>query len=644
MSLGGNRYSLKNDSRRKDLNLHTELAFLILTFKEQIILRLDCLSLVMPLNHTRCAFSHPPSTKKEQRYTVQVTSTKNKYEILNDNVTICLYYRCKYLSPVSLLLTTYSRRNFIILALILIFFTLHKEIKILKEEHQYFMDSFQSIRNPITLVHTPLRAACDDSCPEDIKKMLSLVIRNIDCLDEHLTKLMNLRHLLIYSKQMDIAEYELGNFINNRVHSLKNFATDKRIKLEIKTEFNYASVWFDQSKISPIIDKFIKNAIEHSKPEDKRIIFSISSNSEHWELKTFDANKGKLLTCYRRQKYHLIKPKHKSEFKYAFAKSVLCKKLMKLCDGNILINHSTHTVSLRFPTTNSERKVSGYNIIHSAKKSEERKTDTSLGKIAHKKSSIKPTVVLADSNEEFKSYLEECLSKDFDVKSFGNGSEALECIKEKYPDLVICDLMLHGMYGYELSSRLKTSGETSVIPIILYGSRIDIGQRNKRESSLADIFLYVPFHIEDLKIEMNVLIKNNRSLRRSFLQTVFGKQFLEKEEEKVLDDSNYTFINQVKEFILKNIDKENLTIDEIASELYMSRTAFFNKWKALTGEAPKYFIYRIRMEKARELLESGKYSVQVIPEMIGLKNLKNFRHKYKEYFGITPSKSITKKL
>ena len=89
---------------------------------------------------------------------------------------------------------------------------------------------------------------------------------------------------------------------------------------------------------------------------------------------------------------------------------------------------------------------------------------------------------------------------------------------------------------------------------------------------------------------MNVLIKNNRSLRRSFLQTVFGKQFLEKEEEKVLDDSNYTFINQVKEFILKNIDKENLTIDEIASELYMSRTAFFNKWKALTGEAPKYFI------------------------------------------------------
>uniref|UniRef100_UPI00307D9439 response regulator transcription factor n=2 Tax=Bacteroidaceae TaxID=815 RepID=UPI00307D9439 len=243
----------------------------------------------------------------------------------------------------------------------------------------------------------------------------------------------------------------------------------------------------------------------------------------------------------------------------------------------------------------------------------------------------------------FRLYLEKRLSKDFIVKSFENGLDALECIKKEYPDLVICDIMLHGMYGNELSSRLKTSGETSVIPIILYGSHIDIGQRSKRESSLADIFLYIPFHVEDLKIEMNVLIRNNRFLRKSFLERIFGKKFLEVEKDKILDENNYDFINQVKEFILRNIDKENLTIDEIASEQYMSRTAFFTKWKALTGEAPKYLIYRIRMEKARELLESGKYPVNVLPEMIGLKSLKNFRHKYKEYFGITPSESIMKK-
>ena len=95
----------------------------------------------------------------------------------------------------------------------------------------------------------------------------------------------------------------------------------------------------------------------------------------------------------------------------------------------------------------------------------------------------------------------------------------------------------------------------------------------------------------------------------------------------------------MKEFILENIDREDLTIDDIASQLCMSRTAFYNKWKLLTGEAPKFFIYRIRMEKARELLECP---VNVVPEMIGLRNLKNFRNRYKEYFKITPCKSIKK--
>lgn len=110
-------------------------------------------------------------------------------------------------------------------------------------------------------------------------------------------------------------------------------------------------------------------------------------------------------------------------------------------------------------------------------------------------------------------------------KSFGNGLEALTYIKEEYPDIVVCDTMLHGMYGNELSSRLKTSCETSIIPIILYGSYLNGRQRNTRETSLADVFINTPFHIEDLKIEMNVLIKNSRFLRKSFLQKYSENNF-----------------------------------------------------------------------------------------------------------------------
>lgn len=518
--------------------------------------------------------------------------------------------------------------------------TIQKEKNLLKESSQYFIDSFENIRTPLTLIHTPLKTAYDDICTENIRQELSLAIQNIAYLNVHLTRLMDLKQLFINSEKLDSSEYELGIFIKNRIDSLQTHAANNLVELNIKTDFSYTSVWFDQSKISPVIDKFIKNAIDHT-DQKKTITLLITSNSKNWQIKIADFENKKLVQCYKCKNWQL--PKRKEELEYNFAKNIFCKKLIKLCNGKIMINHSNRSITLVFPSKDSPESASKHAAIQIASNPVEEKIDTLFGKDSQKRNSAKPLVVLADSNKEFRLYLEERLSKDFIVKGFGNGTDALECIKEEYPDLVICDIMLHGMYGNELSSRLKTSRETSVIPIILYGSRIDIGQRSKRESSLADIFLCMPFHIEDLKIEMNVLIKNNRFLRKSFLQKIFGKQFLEVEEEEILDEGNYDLINQVKEFILRNIDKENLTIDEIASELYMSRTAFFNKWKALTGEAPKYLIYRIRMEKARELLESGKYSVSVLPEMIGLKSLKNFRHKYKEYFGITPSESITKK-
>ena len=498
------------------------------------------------------------------------------------------------------------------------FLTMRQEINFLREKTQYFVESFQSIRNPITLVHTPLKTLCYDSCPDNIKKELLVAIRNMDCLEGHLVRLMNLKQLSIHSTKMDIVEHELGNFVRNRIDSLNEYAANRLLKVNIEATFSYGSAWFDASKISLLIEKFVKNAIDDAET-GKDIVLFLSLKQEHWKIKLTDSVNSNLM------------------------KSTLCKRLIKLCKGEILINNLKRTVSLQFPVKFSGKEQSKRTMTHIADNHKEQKIDTLFHKTSQKRSSTKPVIILADSNEDFRLYLEARLKEDFTVKSFRNGSEALTSIKESYPDIVICDIMLQGMCGIELSSRLKTSREMSIIPVILYGSHIDVDQHRKREASMADTFLHIPFNIEELKIEMSILIKNSRFLRHSFLQKVFGEQFLEDKEDKPSSEMDYSFIDQVKEFIVENIDKENLTIDDIASELCMSRTAFFNKWKSLTGEAPKFFIYRIRMEKARELLESGKCSVNVVPEKIGLKNLKNFRHKYKEHFGITPSESIIKK-
>lgn len=498
------------------------------------------------------------------------------------------------------------------------FIGMYQELNLLKEENLYFADSFQNIRSPISMIHTPLKNICNDSCPDNIKSELLLTMRHLDSLNTHLGRLMNLKLLFIHSANLDIEEHELGGFLESKIDTLRVHASGKLLKIKIERTFSYGSVWIDPNKITPLIEIFIMEAIDNSLPE-KEIILSIALNHEHWEIKISGYGKGRIL------------------------KSALSKKLLKMCNGEIIINNPERTASLRFPVEHSGKEQAARTITQIDRNRKEEKIDTIFYKASLKRNSSKPMVVIVDSNDEFNAYLERCLSGDFTVRSFNNGAEALTGIKEEYPDLVICDTMLHGMRGNELSSRLKTSRETSIIPIILYGSHIDTDQRSTREASLADTFLQLPFNMEDLKTEMSVLIKNSRSLRKAFLQKVFGELFLESDANDTLNENNHLFINQVKEFVLRNVDNENLTIDDIAANLCMSRTAFFNKWKSLTGEAPKFFIYRIRMEKARELLESGKCSVNVVPEMIGLKNLKNFRHKYKEYFGITPSESILKK-
>lgn len=558
-----------------------------------------------------------------------------------------MYLKTISIAASFLIATIFENQSYLVLLLIVAGFFLYwhlfhylsiqKERNFLKEENQYFIDSFQSIRNPITLVHVPLRTICNDNCPENIKNDLSLAIRNIECLNENLDKLSGLKYLHNHPEVLNITEHELGNYLRNRICSLQGYATNKHIKLIIKTEFTYASVWFDKNKISPIIDKFITNAIDCSEPESN-ITLLISISQEHWEISVPDSGNGKLTKLYNQNKHRMIR--QKAEFECHFSKSMLLKKLADLCNGKILVSNINHTVTLRFPVKCSCEDQSNHSPLCFTNHTEIEKIDRLLVKAPCKRNSHKPTVVLADSNDDFRSYLTSCLTEEFTIKSFRDGGEAMTCIKNEYPDLVICDTELQNMDGVELSSRLKTSCETSIIPIILYSSHIDIDQYNRRKTSLADTFLQQPFSIADLKIEMSILIKNNRFLRKSFLQRLFGEEFLEIKASEILQDGEHPLISKVTKIILENLNNEKLTIGSIAKELGISRTSLYNKWTQLTGEALNKFILKIRMEKAHEMLESGKYRVNEIPENIGMKDMDHFRDNYKKHFGKTPAHTI----
>ena len=513
-----------------------------------------------------------------------------------------------------------------------------EERDLLKEGNQYFIDTFQNIRNPISLIKTPLGAVYEGDCPEDIKKELAVALHHIGGLEQHLIALMELKRLFGNSGSLVVAEHEIGAFMRKKVSFLQSHVAGLQMKLDLVPDFDYASAWFDPGKISPVIDRFVLSAIECSLPET-HLSMQVSLKGDYWAISIKDTGNKRFLKCCRwySSRLPILRPLHGKQYGMG---GVFFDKLMNICDGKILTLEKE--ALLRFPIRCSCAVSGGYTSLNIPDTFQVNESEIAFHGFSKKKNMDRPLVILADNDKGFKDYLEKRLSECFVVRSFDDGQEALEVICEEYPDLVICDIMLKGMSGEELSSKLKTSRDTSFIPVILMGAHIDVKRREKRCSSQADLFVCKPFNLEDLKVEISILINNSRFLRKTFLQKVFGEDFLTKPMERAQQDANLAFLNEVKLYIMENMDKEDLTVDDIASRMCMSRTTFYNKWKLLTGEAPKYLISRIRMEKARELLESGKFSVTMVAEMVGMRNLKNFRGRYKEYFGKTPKEFMKK--
>lgn len=513
-----------------------------------------------------------------------------------------------------------------------------EERDLLKEGNQYFIDTFQNIRNPISLIKTPLGAVYEGDCPEDIKKELAVALHHIGGLEQHLIALMELKRLFGNSGSLVVAEHEIGAFMRKKVSFLQSHVAGLQMKLDLVPDFDYASAWFDPGKISPVIDRFVLSAIECSLPET-HLSMQVSLKGDYWAIRIKDTGNKRFLKCCRwySSRLPILRPLHGKQYGMG---GVFFDKLMNICDGKIPTLEKE--ALLRFPIRCSCAVSGGYTSLNIPDTFQVNESEIAFHGFSKKKNMDRPLVILADNDKGFKDYLEKRLSECFVVRSFDDGQEALEVICEEYPDLVICDIMLKGMSGEELSSKLKTSRDTSFIPVILMGAHIDVKRREKRCSSQADLFVCKPFNLEDLKVEISILINNSRFLRKTFLQKVFGEDFLTKPMERAQQDANLAFLNEVKLYIMENMDKEDLTVDDIASRMCMSRTTFYNKWKLLTGEAPKYLISRIRMEKARELLESGKFSVTMVAEMVGMRNLKNFRGRYKEYFGKTPKEFMKK--
>ncbi len=251
---------------------------------------------------------------------------------------------------------------------------------------------------------------------------------------------------------------------------------------------------------------------------------------------------------------------------------------------------------------------------------------------------MKPTLLLVDDNEEILEFLVEELQDNYQLLKALNGMAALQLLAEETVQLVVSDVLMPEMDGFELCSRLKTEVEFSHIPIILLTAKNTLQSKIQGLELGADAYIEKPFSPAHLKAQISNLLTN-----RNKIKDYFASSPLVHIKSMAYSRADETFLEALNESIEKNMFNTSLDVEMLAREMTMSRATFYRKVKAISNLSPNELIHITRLKKAAELLADGSHKIYEIIEIVGYNSQSNFTRGFQKQFGMTPSDYVSMK-
>jgi signal transduction histidine kinase/DNA-binding response OmpR family regulator len=537
------------------------------------------------------------------------------------------------------------------------FINMRRERKVSDDKIHFFVNTAHDIRTPLTLIKAPLEEISEkETLTENGESNVKIALRNVNSLLRLTTNLINFERADTYSNTVYAAEYELSAYIDETIDAFRSFAEMKHINLTYKNEAGYLNVWFDKDKMDSILKNIISNALKYT-PDNGSIHINISATSNHWSIEVKDTGIG-IPTSDQKQLFrNHFRGRNAINSKVTGSGIglLLVWKLVRLHKGKIIFNsvekEGTY-IKIIFPKGfKGENKAKRLPIPIPA----ETNPDYSNAGVPIEtpvtantppppiRSAVDGTtqsrILVVEDNDELRAYLLNTLSETYTVQVCSNGKEGLEFARKEMPDLIISDVMMPEMRGDEMCRILKNSMETSHIPIILLTALNDDRNIIDGLKTGADEYIVKPFNIGILRATIANILNNRMLLRRRYVNLEIPKEEVVEEEEACTEctDLDRKFIASIRKYVEENLTTPDFNVDSLCTLLYMSRTSFYNKLKALTGQAPADFIRLIRLKHAAQMLKEQKRSVTEIAEMTGFNDAKYFREVFKKHFKMSPS-------
>jgi len=245
-------------------------------------------------------------------------------------------------------------------------------------------------------------------------------------------------------------------------------------------------------------------------------------------------------------------------------------------------------------------------------------------------------VLIVEDNLDLQQFIELALKDEFIIEKASNGKIAWDKIQTRMPDLVVSDVLMPEMDGFELCRLIKSTNETSHIPVVLLTSLTDKAQQLHGLGLGADNYLTKPFDIELVKQRIKSIIHNRHAIIEKVLKMVDTNS---QSETLYVNELNDSFVKKAIETVRENMSNEFFGKDEFAAAMCVSTSLLYKKLKSLTDQSPIEFIRSVRMKHAAELLQSGQYSITRVSEICGFSSLRYFSQIYKKHFGKPPSET-----
>ncbi len=241
------------------------------------------------------------------------------------------------------------------------------------------------------------------------------------------------------------------------------------------------------------------------------------------------------------------------------------------------------------------------------------------------------TALIIEDNEDIIQYLIYCLQDDYQVLTALDGEEGIKTAIIHTPDVIICDVMMPKVDGFEVTATLKEDERTSHIPIIILTAKTDQTSKVAGLNSGADAYLTKPFDREELMIRLEKMVALRKTLQSKYSSTDYFAP-----DKVIINPKEDVFLQKLKQQIEAHLEDAEFGIEQLASVMALSRSQLYRKTKALTGQSIAVFVRTLRLHHGKKLLRETNLSISEVAYRVGFSDPAYFTKTYSELFGYPP--------